>query len=134
MNQNFIQKLAEARVNALTNQFGDAEYAKNKVAEEMSLLTNANPSNTTVAGNAGNTIPTAVALSTLVETAPAGRWSFISALTQGRQSLFSATNEYPIMGDVEAAGGTTEWTTGGFHDDKEATEGFNSEKATIIPK
>lgn len=131
---NFIQKLANARVNALVNHYGlSQEEAQAKVDNEMKLL-NANPSNTGVAGNAGDTLPTAVQLSTIIETAPVGRWSFINALAAGRQPLQSLNNEYPILGDIDAAGGTTEWTTWGFHDWKEATESFNAGKITIVNK
>lgn len=131
----FIQLLANARVKALQDTYGyDKDVAQNKVDAEMKLLTNVNPSTTGDAANAGDTIPTAVQLSTLVDTAPTGRWSFVNALTPWRQPLQSLNNEYPILGDVEAAGEGTEWTTGGFHDNKDATEAFDAGRITITPK
>lgn len=131
----FIQQLANARIAALQERFGmDLETATNKVNAEMNLLTNANPSTTGDAANAGNTIPSTVTLASLVDTAPVGRWSFINALSAGRQPLQSLNNEYPILGDVTAAGEGSEWTSGGFYDNKEATEAFDAGKITITPK
>ena len=131
---NLIQLLANARTKFLQNTFNLSEAdAQTQVNNEIVLL-NANPSNTTVAGNAGDTIPTAVTLASVIETAPIGRWSFINALSAGRQPLQSLTNEYPIFGDIEAAGGSSEWTSGGIHDGEEATESFGAGKVTIIPK
>lgn len=132
---NFIKLLANARIAALQDKYQmDEETATNKVNAEVAMLTNANPSTTGDASNAGDAIPSVITLASIVDTAPDGRWSFVNALSAGRQPLQSLNNEYPILGDVEAAGEGSEWTSGGFYDNKEATEGFDVGKITISPK
>ncbi len=132
--EKFIVALQNARANFLKNEMGmtDAE-ALNRVSSEMEVLKN-NPNTTSVATSASELVPTAVQLNTLIETAPAGRWAFLNGLAQGRQSIRSLNNEYPILGDISPANGALEWTTGGLHDNKNAIESLDSGRITIVPK
>lgn len=132
---NFIQKLAQARQNALMNTYGmTSAEAQAKVDNELKLLTNA-PATTGDASNAGDYIPESVMLSNVVDTSltTPQLWSFLGALTSGRQPLQSLNNLYPVIGETIAAGGTTEWSTGGFYDGKEPTEEFTAGTITISP-
>lgn len=130
----FIASLQNARMNFLQNEYGlSKEEATNKVANEMTVLNN-NPNNTATSTSASELVPTAVQLTTLIETAPSGRWAFLNALAQGRQSIRSLNNEYPILWDIAAANGAAEWTTGGLHDNKNAIESLDSGRITIVPK
>lgn len=132
---NFIDKLQNARITYLVNaKWMELENATNLVNTEMQqYYTNANPSNTGDAGNAGDAIPTVVELNSLVETMITGRGAFLNAFAAGKHTLKSETNEYRIMGDVEPALAGAERTTGALAW-QEATDGFNIEKANIVPK
>ena len=76
---NFIQRLAEARKNALQVAYNlTSAEATAKVENELNLLTNA-PANTGAAANAGDYIPESVMLSNVVDTSLATPqlWSFL---------------------------------------------------------
>jgi len=92
-----IDALEIARKNFLQNKLGlDATTADSMVVNEMSALNN-NPNTTITATSASELVPTAVQLNDVIETAPAGRVSFLQGLVQGRQAIRSLNNEYPIL-------------------------------------
>lgn len=129
-----IIALQNARQNFLQNEFGmTSDEAIAKVQNEMNVLKN-NPNTTITATSASELVPTAVQLQTLIETAPDGRVAFLNGLGQGKQTIRSLNNEYPILGDISAANGALEWTTGGIHDGKTAIESLDSGRITIVPK
>ena len=129
MNAKLLNSIVDARRNILLESFSP-DMANSKLENEIKLLTNANPSNTTVPVNAGDLVPDVVQLSTYVDNIVKGKAKFMEVL-DGRQTLIWTNNQYPVIGDVIAAGSGSERTTGGIHDGKEATEALEATRITI---
>lgn len=132
--EKLIAQLQNARANFLQNKLNlDEATAKSMIENEMAVLNNA-PNNTGTSTSASELVPTAVQLTSVIETAPAGRVSFLNALAAGKQAIKSLNNEYPILGDIVAANGAAEWTTGAILANKNAIESVDSGRITIVPK